>query len=47
MLFNQGDLFSKNADNNEGPAKKKKRLKRLNKVTNFIIIIKSLWSIEF
>ena len=23
MLFNQGDLFSKNADNNEGPAKKK------------------------
>lgn len=23
MLFNQGDLFSKNADNNEGSAKKK------------------------
>ena len=46
MLFNQGDLFSKNADNNEGPAKKK-RLKRLNTVTNFIIIIKSLWSVEF
>lgn len=28
MLFNQGDLFSKNADNNEGPAKKKKTPKK-------------------